>query len=75
MNFFTIAIGVAAVLYSAYTLYLRASKPESFSKLAAMQDKFGKSAGYTLHLIAYSVVPLIFGVIMLFVGSKGGSVF
>jgi hypothetical protein len=75
MNPATVGIGVLAVLYSVYTLYARASKPENFRKLAAMQQKLGKGAGYAVHLIAYSVAPLVFGVIMIFVGSRGHSLF
>ena len=53
---------------------MRASKPENLGKLTPVQARLGKSAGYTLHLIAYSVVPLIFGVIMIVAGSKGRSI-
>jgi hypothetical protein len=36
-----------------------------------MQEKFGKHAGYTIHLIAYSIAPLVFGAIMIFAGKNG----
>jgi len=75
MNLVTVSIGVLAVLYSVYTLYVRASKPENFRKLAAMQEKFGEKAGYSIHLIAYSIAPLVFGAIMIFAGKRGYSLF
>ena len=57
MNPITMGLGIMAVLYGLYTFYVRASKPEKFGKLAAMQEKFGKKAGYTIHLVAYSIAP------------------
>ena len=75
MNLVTLGLGIMAVFYSVYTFYVRTSKPEKFGKLAAMQEKFGKKAGYTIHLIAYSIAPLVFGVIMIFAGRNGYSLF
>ena len=75
MNPVTVGLGVMAVLYGAYTMYVRASKPEKFGKLVAMQERFGKKAGYTIHLIAYSIAPLGFGAIMIFAGKNGYSLF
>jgi hypothetical protein len=75
MNLVTLALGVMAVLYGVYTFYVRASKPEKFSKLTAMQERFGKQVGYTIHLIAYSIAPLVFGAIMIFAGKNGYSLF
>ena len=75
MNSFTLGLGVMAVLYGAYTFYVRASKPEKFGKLTAMQEKLGKKTGYIIHLIAYSIVPLVFGAIMIFAGKNGYSLF
>ena len=75
MNPVTLGLGVMAVLYGVYTLYVRASNPEKFGKLTAMQERFGKKPGYTIHLIAYSIGPLVFGAIMIFAGKNGYSLF
>ena len=75
MNPITMGLGIMAVLYGLYTFYVRASKPEKFGKLAAMQEKFGKKAGYTIHLIAYSIAPFVFGAIMIFACKNGYPLF
>ena len=75
MNLVTLGLGVVAVLYGAYTFYVRASNPEKFGKLTAMQEKFGKKAGYTIHLIAYSIAPFVFGAIMIFAWKNGYPLF
>lgn len=64
MDFVTIAFGVVAILYGLYTLIMRIKSPEKFGKLKAMKDKFGSSAGQTIHVLAYTVMPIVFGVIV-----------
>ncbi len=75
MNPATFGVGIFAVLYSLYTFYMRASNPEKFGKLSAMQEKLGKRTGYAVHLTAYSIAPFVFGVIMIIQGSRGHSFF
>jgi hypothetical protein len=75
MNIPTVVIGIAALLFGIYTMYVRSTNPDKFGKLKAMQAHFGKKGGALLHLVIYSIIPVIFGVIMLFVGFKGVSFF
>ncbi len=75
MNVVTVGIGVAAVLYACYTLYLRTQDSSKFGKLQAMKERFGDSTGSALHLVAYSIVPLIFGVVTVLAGLRGQSFF
>lgn len=75
MNPITVAIGVVGLLFGIYTLYVRARKPEHFTKLKAMQEKFGDKPGYAVHVIGYSVIPIVFGAVMIFAGLKGVSFF
>lgn len=75
MNALTVLIGVAAILFGLYTFYLRANDPAKLGKLAAMQKQWGESTGKTIHTIAYSVVPIIVGLIILMTGLEGGSLF
>jgi hypothetical protein len=39
-----------------------------------MRQKFGATAGTAIHLVAYSVAPIVFGVVMLVAGFRGVSV-
>jgi len=58
-------IGILAIVFGVYTLYIRATNPSKFGKLQAMKERFGDSAGDAIHVVAYSVLPIIFGVVML----------
>ena len=75
MNPITTLIGAAALLYGIYTFYLRATNPAKFGKLEAMKEQWGETAGYAIHVLAYSIVPILFGVVMLMRGLEGGSLF
>lgn len=74
MNLFTIGIGVAICLYGIYTLRMRTRSPEKFGKLTAMKDKFGDSTGMAIHIVAYTVVPIVVGIIVSFAGFNGLSI-
>lgn len=54
---------------------LRFTHPGKFGKLQAMKQKFGDTAGTVIHTIAYSVVPIIAGIIFIIQGSRGLSLF
>jgi len=75
MNPITIAIGVVALVFGIYTLITRSKRPEQYTKLKAMQDKLGEKPGYTLHLVAYSIAPMVFGTVMILAGLHGISFF
>ena len=67
MNPITVILGILAIAYGLYTLYARKNSPEQFTKLEAMEEQWG-SAGRTLHVLSYSVVPIIVGVVLLLSG-------
>jgi uncharacterized membrane protein YdfJ with MMPL/SSD domain len=75
MDPISLLIGVAAIGFGAYTLFLLFTKPESFGKLQAMKDAMGNTAGNLVHLVAYSIVPIIVGVVAIFLGIQGISFF
>ena len=75
MNPITMAIGAVALLFGIYTMFVRVRRPEQYTKLKAMQDRLGEKPGYTVHLVAYSIVPMIFGVVMILAGARGVSFF
>ncbi len=75
MNMVTIAIGGAALVFGVYSIYLRLTNPNKLGKLAPMKEKFGEKPGNLIHLVAYSIVPLIFGIIIIYTGISGVSIF
>jgi|GEM_PF-5955990 len=55
---FSVALGLFNFVY-------RMIHPAFYRKLAMMQKAFGAVPGYLLHFFAYTVVPLVIGVVML----------
>jgi len=75
MNNTTIGIGVAAIFFGIYSLYLRITGNDRFKKLKDLQERFGEKNGGWIHLILYCFAPTIFGIIMIMAGRKGFSMF
>ena len=61
-------IGGAAILFGVTTFILRMSKNKYkyFSKLAAMEEKYGKNYGNIIHMFSYTIAPIGFGLYMLY---------
>ena len=57
-----IIIGALCVIYGLYTLIYRLIKPERFKKMEPMQRVYGEKAGYVVHLLTYSIIPLVLGI-------------
>jgi len=75
MNPVTVGLGVAALLFGFYSLYVRLSNPTKFAKLAAMKQFWGEKLGGAIHFVAYTLVPLGVGVVLIFAGLRGVNVF
>jgi hypothetical protein len=58
-------LGMAALGYGLYTVYLRATNPGKLGKLEAMKEQWGPRAGTLAHLVAYSLIPIGLGIILL----------
>ena len=74
MDPITIGLGVFGLGFGGYTSLLRFTNPAKLGKLQPMREKFGATAGSAIHLAAYSVAPIVFGVVMLLEGLQGVSV-
>jgi TRAP-type mannitol/chloroaromatic compound transport system permease large subunit len=61
-------VGFVAAVFGLYTLAMRLSRPERFSRLAVMKERLGERAGSLVHLVIYSLLPLAIGVYFLLVG-------
>ena len=59
--------GVFALTFGVVTLVARFVAPNSklFGKLGPMKERFGDKAGTAIHVMAYTVMPIVFGGIML----------
>jgi hypothetical protein len=75
MNWLSIGIGVAALGYGIYTAFARRSSPGSFSKLESMKKAWGEGPGNTVHVMAYTVIPILVGLVALYLGVNGMSFF
>ena len=59
-------IGILALLYGLYTIYLRVrkdSKALGGGKLEKMKEVYGEKAGTIIHIISYTIVPIAFGIV------------
>lgn len=70
-----IAIGALAIGYGIFTLYTRIRSPERLSKLASMKRVYGNKAGEIVHVIFYTIIPIVFGLILLISGILNANVF
>ena len=71
MDVVTIVIGLLICIYGFFTMFMRVKFPEKFGKLRAMKERFGDGVGNTIHLVAYSLVPIILGLVLIFSGFIG----
>ena len=74
MDIVTVAIGIAALGYGGYTLKVRRSNPAALGKLEPMKRMWGEILGTAIHVIAYTVVPIVLGVAAILAGLKGTSI-
>ena len=73
MDYPTIGIGVFALLYGIFTLTVRMKNPEKLGKLVAMKEKFGDKNGTLLHVIGYTIMPVVVGMVFIISGLNGVS--
>ena len=75
MNRLTVGIGMAAVFFGVYSLFLRITGHDKFGKLKGMRERYGEKYGGLIHLVLYCIVPVIFGIIMIVAGRQGYAIF
>ena len=73
MDPINVAIGVAAILYGFFTLVARQLRPTMFGKLGPMKEMWGPRTGVAIHVIGYTVMPIVFGAFLLWLEFSGGS--
>ena len=62
---FDIILGVFALAFGLYTLFVRMYAPNRLWKLEPMKKQWGEKVGVTIHVLAYTVLPLVLGAILL----------
>ncbi|MDR1997105.1 MAG: hypothetical protein LBQ83_02125 [Candidatus Margulisbacteria bacterium] len=64
MNTLADIFGWVCILYGLSMAWLRVRSPGRLYKYAAMQKKYGKY-GWIIHFVCYTVIPIIFGCVLL----------
>ena len=59
------ALGVFSVGFGIYTLIVRMKAPHKFGKLEAMKKFWGPRRGTIVHIVGYTVFPLVLGSLFL----------
>jgi hypothetical protein len=75
MNPVTVLVGVVAIGYGLYSAWARRAKPEQFKKLEPMKKFWGERGGQAVHVISYTVMPIVIGIFLVLSGLQGGSLF
>ena len=69
-----LVFGALALLFGVTTLLGRIFAPNSalFSKLEPMKKQFGDKAGNALHVVSYTVVPIVVGLVLIATVARRG---
>ena len=70
MNYAFLIFGLAATLYGIYTFIIRIKNPGRLRKLEATKKALGDRTGTAIHTIAYSIIPIIFGIVFILLSLK-----
>ena len=73
VNWVTVAIGLAALVYGFLSIVWRVRDPARFGKLGPMQEAWGEQVGGAWHVWAYTVVPILCGIYLVIMGVLGYS--
>ncbi len=71
MDLITVGIGIVILWFGIFNAMLRRKSPEKLKTLGAMKQKLGDKPAQFLHILAYSIIPIVFGVLLLFSGLNG----
>ena len=67
-NYLNFILGVLMILFGIATAIIKLTdyKYKAFAKLAAMEERYGKTGGNIIHFFSYSIVPIAVGVYFLY---------
>jgi len=75
MNLITVSVGFAAIAYGIYTARMRGVAPEKLAKLAIMKKAWGERTGMVVHVVAYTAMPVVLGLVLVLTGLRGDPLF
>ena len=58
-------LGVLAIAYGIYSYVQRKTAPENIEKLQTMIERNGEKMGHSIHLVGYTIMPIIAGILLL----------
>ncbi len=59
-------VGVLAIVYALYSYYQRKTAPENIKKLQESIERNGEKMANTIHLVGYTIMPIIAGLMLLY---------
>jgi len=59
-------LGVLAIVYGLYSLRQRKMAPENIKKLQSMIERNGEKMAHSIHLVGYTILPVVSGLLLLF---------
>ena len=68
MDWVTLGSGLVLCVYGFYTMVMRTKRPEKLFRLKAMMGRYGDINGTAVHIVAFTVLPVILGILMSFRG-------
>ena len=64
-------LGVLAIVYGLYSLVQRKMAPEGIKRLQTMIERNGENMAHTIHLVGYTILPIVSGLLLLFAHFRG----
>ena len=58
-------LGVLAIAYGLYSFVKRKTAPEDIEKLQTMIERNGEKMGHSIHLVGYTILPVVAGILLL----------
>lgn len=68
---FNLIVGVLAITYGLYYLVRRKIAPEKIEKLQLLIERNGEKMGNSIHLIGYTIMPIVAGLLLLHAHFRG----
>ena len=64
-------LGVLAIVYGLYSLVQRKVAPGDIKKLQSMIERNGDKMAHSIHLVGYTILPIVSGLLLLFAHFRG----
>ena len=62
---FNFIVGVLAIAYGVYCFIQRKVAPEKIEKLQTMIERNGEKMAHSIHLVGYTILPIVAGSLLL----------